>query len=89
MQSFSWNASEPGSRLSRLEARAFSETGLISIHLPASVSVIGSFCFSGCGSLTSITFDHVAEFCGNAAALLARLPLGETDLREATALLDD
>jgi hypothetical protein len=48
---------ETGSRLSRLEANAFSQSGLTSIPLPASVKVIGEFCFAGCGSLASITFE--------------------------------
>jgi hypothetical protein len=39
------------------EYRGFSESGLISIHLPASVTVIGESCFSRCGSLASITFQ--------------------------------
>jgi hypothetical protein len=60
-----------------------------SIHLPASASVIGEFCFSDCRSLASITLDPASEFCGNAADLLAGLPLREPDLRDATALLDD
>jgi hypothetical protein len=48
---------EANSQLSRLEVRAFSESGLTSIHLPASVTVIGESCFSHCGSLVSITFE--------------------------------
>jgi hypothetical protein len=80
---------ESGSQLSQLANRAFLRSGLTSIHLPASVSVIGEGCFSGCESLASITFDPASKFCGKAADLLAGVPLGETDLREATALLDD
>jgi hypothetical protein len=45
-KSLSWAAFEIGSRLSKLEAGAFSESGLTSIHLPASVTVIGESCFS-------------------------------------------
>jgi hypothetical protein len=85
----SWAAFETGSRLYQLEASAFCGSGLTSIHLPASVAVIGEFCFSDCRSLTSITLDPASEFCGNAADLLAGRPLRESDLREAAALLDD
>jgi hypothetical protein len=56
-KSLSWAASEIGSRLSLLEAEAFSLSGLASIHLPASVTVIGERCFSGCRSLVSIIFE--------------------------------
>jgi hypothetical protein len=64
---------EANSHISRLEALAFCESGLTSIHLPASVSVIGEFCFSGCGSLTSITIESGSRlfrlanraFCGS------------------------
>jgi hypothetical protein len=48
---------EENPQLSRLEDRAFLESGLTSIHLPASVTVIGESCFSGCRSLASITFE--------------------------------
>jgi hypothetical protein len=52
---------EENSQLSRLEARAFCESGLTSIHLPASVSVIGEHCFSDCASLASITFESGSQ----------------------------
>jgi hypothetical protein len=48
---------EGNSQLSRLEALAFYESGVTSIHLPASVTVIGQGCFGGCDSLVSITFE--------------------------------
>jgi hypothetical protein len=41
-KSLSSAAFESDSRLSRLEARAFSCSGVTSIHLPASVTVIGA-----------------------------------------------
>jgi hypothetical protein len=47
--------------LSRLEDGAFSWSGLTSIHLPASVTVIGEYCFSGCGSLVSIRFESGSQ----------------------------
>jgi hypothetical protein len=52
---------ESGSQLSELAKEAFCESGLISIHLPASATVIGEGCFSGCVSLASITFDPASQ----------------------------
>jgi uncharacterized protein YuzB (UPF0349 family) len=66
---------ESGSQLSQLADVAFHGSGLRSIHLPASLSVIGQGCFSGCKSLASITFDPASKFGGNAADLMAGLPL--------------
>jgi hypothetical protein len=66
-----WLAFEPGSQLSRLEDLAFCESGLTLIHLPASVTVIGKFCFSSCKSLLSITFDPRSRFSGQALSLFA------------------
>jgi hypothetical protein len=60
-KSLSWAPFEPGSRLSRLEAQAFSSSDLTSIHLPASVIVINASCFSHCGSLASITFESRSQ----------------------------
>jgi hypothetical protein len=48
---------ESGSRLSRLEKSAFSQSGLHSIHFPASIEVICESCFSNCKSLESVTFE--------------------------------
>jgi hypothetical protein len=50
-------AFEVGTQFSRLEAHAFSCTGLISMHLPASILVIDASCFAACSSLASITFE--------------------------------
>jgi hypothetical protein len=80
---------ETGSQLSQLRTWAFHGSGLTSIHLPASVTVIGDGCFSCCGSLASITFDPASKFRGSEAEFLAGVPLGETDLREASAHSDD
>jgi hypothetical protein len=52
---------ESGSQLSQLTNGAFRWSGLTSIHLPASVTVIGEFCFSSCGSLVSITFESGSQ----------------------------
>jgi hypothetical protein len=52
---------ETGSQLSELAKAAFSGSGLTSIHLPASVTVIGASCFFGCGSLASITFESGSQ----------------------------
>jgi hypothetical protein len=51
-----WVAFEGGSKLSRLEKYAFSETGLTAVHIPASVEVICEKCFSSCTPLRSVTF---------------------------------
>jgi hypothetical protein len=88
-KSLSWAPFETGSQLSQFANGAFRWSGLTSIHLPASVTVIGEFCFSRCDLLASIAFDPASEFCRNAASLWIGLPLRETDLRGATALLDD
>jgi hypothetical protein len=64
-------AFETRSRLSCVENRGFSGSCLTSIHLPASVTVIGERCFSFCGSLASITFDPASIFRGSEADLLA------------------
>jgi hypothetical protein len=61
MQITFMGAFETDSRLSRLEERAFCESGLTSIHLPASVTVIGEACFSYCRSLASITFESGSQ----------------------------
>jgi hypothetical protein len=60
-KSLSWAPFETGSRLSKLANEAFRESGLTSIHLPASVTVIGEECFSGCDSLVPITFDPASQ----------------------------
>jgi hypothetical protein len=70
-KSLSWTTFEPGSQLSELAKKAFSRSGLTSIHLPASVTVIGERCFSGCRSLASITFDPASKFRGSEEELLA------------------
>jgi hypothetical protein len=53
---------ECGSELSQLPSLAFSESGLTSIHLPASVTVISEECFSRCDSLMSITIESDSQF---------------------------
>jgi hypothetical protein len=62
---------ESGSQVSQLAKESFLWSSLTSIHLPASVTVIGKFSFSHCRSLASIPFDPASKFCGNAADLLA------------------
>jgi hypothetical protein len=61
--------------LSRLARAAFCESGLTSIHLPASVTVIGESCSCGCRSVTSITFESGSQF-----AQLARVAFCESGL---------
>jgi hypothetical protein len=48
---------ESASKLSRIERKAFSGSGLESIHLPASVEVICGYSFAHCKSLSSVNFD--------------------------------
>jgi hypothetical protein len=52
---------ESASQLCQLAKEAFCLSGLTSIHLPASVTLIGEFCFSDCGSLASIAFDPASQ----------------------------
>jgi hypothetical protein len=42
--------------LSRVEKLAFCSSGLLSIHIPELVEMIGEWCFSSCDLLESITF---------------------------------
>jgi hypothetical protein len=63
---------ESGSRLSRIEARAFYETGLIEMIVPASIEFLGLECFSNCTSLSSITFESGSKFQGNEREVLSR-----------------
>jgi hypothetical protein len=44
-------------RLSRLESRALSWTGLTLLHLSASIAFIREACFALCSSLASIAFE--------------------------------
>jgi hypothetical protein len=80
---------ESDSQLSQLAKVAFRLSGLTSIHLPASVTVIGARCFDGCRSLVSITFDPASRFRGSEADLLVGRSLGEIDSREAPAPFED
>jgi hypothetical protein len=80
---------ESGSQLSELAKEAFCKSGVRSIHLPASVTVIGERCFSYCDSLASITFESGSTFRGSEADLLARVRLEVTEARQADAFFDD
>jgi hypothetical protein len=60
-KSLSWVPFETGSQLAQLEAEAFYRSGVTSIHLPVSVTVINEHCFSWCGSLTSITLESDSQ----------------------------
>jgi hypothetical protein len=64
-------------------------SGLTSIHLPASVTVIGQRCFSRCGSLASITFESRSKFRGSEADLFAGVRLGVPEARCADAFFDN
>jgi hypothetical protein len=48
------------SQLTHIDARAFFGTSLKSIAIPALVRIIDELCFSGCLSLTSVTFSDRA-----------------------------
>jgi hypothetical protein len=50
-------AFESDLKLQRIEKSAFPQSGLTSIHIPASVEVLCERCFSDCESLTSVTFE--------------------------------
>jgi hypothetical protein len=63
---------ESGSRLSRIDKKAFYETGLIEIILPASVRFLGFECFSYCKSLSSIKFESGSRFLGHEREALSR-----------------
>jgi hypothetical protein len=52
---------ENGSRLERIEERAFGESGLKSILIPSSVVVLDEWCFGSCASLESVTFESVSR----------------------------
>jgi hypothetical protein len=58
--------------LSRIEAWAFSETGLIEIILPASVEILCEQCFSECRSLSSVTFERGSKLLGNEKEILSQ-----------------
>ena len=60
--------------LDTLQTYAFSESGLIEITIPSSVTSIGNSAFSGCSSLTSVTIpDRVTSIGGYAFYRCSRL----------------
>jgi hypothetical protein len=79
MESFTSITFEANSRLSRLEKTAFFQSGLRSLHVPASVEVICESCFCECSSLTSVTFDSLSKLQRIEGSALAWTKL--TDLR--------
>jgi hypothetical protein len=52
---------ESGSQLSELAKQAFAFSGVRSIHLAGSVTIIGESCFSDCRLLASITFESGSQ----------------------------
>jgi hypothetical protein len=58
--------------LSRIESKAFSETGLVKIIVPASVQVFGEKCFSGFRSLSSVTFEWGSKLLGIQREILGK-----------------
>jgi hypothetical protein len=47
---------ESGSRLSRIERRAFYQSSLVEVLIPASVEVLGEECFYECRYLSCVAF---------------------------------
>jgi hypothetical protein len=65
----------PAHKISQLSKEAFCESGLTSIHLPASVTVIGEHCFSDSHSLASITFDCGSQLQEIRGGAFLRVPV--------------
>jgi hypothetical protein len=51
--------------LTRIESGAFSNSSLRSILIPRNVEILGSKCFYGCTSLSSITFESNSQLTSN------------------------
>jgi hypothetical protein len=64
----------PGSQLSDIEGRAFSNSGLRSLALPMSVQIVGSTCFECCRSLRSVTFEPGSQLERIAASAFSGSP---------------
>jgi hypothetical protein len=79
---------EENSQLLRVEADAFSASGLTSIHLPASVTVIGERCFCGCRSLASITFESGSQLSRLAKATFSESGLTSIHLPASVSVID-
>jgi hypothetical protein len=54
---------------------AFESSSLNSICLPASIKTIGEFCFAGCSSLSSVTFEPGAKLSKLGRAVFQRSSL--------------
>ncbi|MDR1267785.1 MAG: leucine-rich repeat domain-containing protein [Holosporales bacterium] len=52
---------EEGSQIRVIEEGAFSESGLLSIRIAASVEVLGRKCFAHCQSLATLTFEEGSQ----------------------------
>jgi hypothetical protein len=73
---------ETGSKLQRIERRAFFWSGLKKMTIPSSVEVIGEYCFESCGSLSEVTFEGSVRGLAKSAfdscpLQVVRVPLGE------------
>jgi hypothetical protein len=62
---------------------------VISIHLPASVSVIGKSCFCDCGSLVSITFESGSQLSERANWALRQSGLTSIHLPASASVLGE
>jgi hypothetical protein len=52
-----WILFESNSCLTRIESKTFPSSSLESILIPSNVEILGSRCFSYCGSFSSMTFE--------------------------------
>jgi hypothetical protein len=58
---------EEGSKLQRIEARAFYQSGLTRIAIPSNIEEIGDDCFYPCEQLSEIVFEEGSKLRGIAA----------------------
>jgi hypothetical protein len=65
---------DSNTKVSRFDGKAFSGSGLTSIHIPSLVKVICEYCFSGCDSLASVTRDPGSKLRLTRSGLLSGVP---------------
>lgn len=77
--------------ITEIRADAFHDTGLEKIVIPASVQLVGSQAFKGCGDLKVVVFDEIDPNCApcqHAKTLVKGLPDGTGAFRECDHLTD-
>ncbi|MDR1236014.1 MAG: leucine-rich repeat domain-containing protein [Holosporaceae bacterium] len=83
---------ESDSRLTRIESYAFSESGsesgLGSITIPKSVKTLGSRCFNGCRSLSSVSFDPDSQLTCIGSGAFAGSGLESITIPKSVVILD-